>query len=86
MIIKKIHILYLFRGGVLIYAVHCTCCTDYFVMHFFQDHLVNRKLLKVKNEIEIFRNIINLFRVVKIYIKHYFLWIFSQYLPCLFFH
>ncbi len=23
MIIKKIHILYLFRGGVLIYAVHC---------------------------------------------------------------
>ncbi len=27
MIIKKIHILYLFRGGVLIYAVHCMSAT-----------------------------------------------------------
>ncbi len=28
-IIKKIHILYLFRGGVLIYAVHCMCVYIY---------------------------------------------------------
>ncbi len=45
-IIKKIHILYLFRGGVLIYAVHCIYIT--FRDTFIQSNLQMRAIEAIK--------------------------------------
>ncbi len=41
MIIKKIHILYLFRGGVLIYAVHCIYIHTYIHIHTYRPSIIS---------------------------------------------